>query len=258
MEHSIPRVIVGGLDPNRLVAGKGIRLLEENGVEVIQGIMEKECREMNRRYYTFHEEKRPYVILKWAQTRDGFIDRIRTPGEPPEINWITDENARQLVHKWRSEEQAILVGTGTAAADDPELTVRDWHGRNPLRLVLDLQGRLPGKLRLFNGETPTLVFTCDPENNRKNRKNLEFVHIPGNTDTIAFILDYLHQINIVSLMVEGGAKLLTSFINSGLWDEARVFSTEQDFKEGVRAPQLTANPAREVRISNSLLQFYHR
>jgi len=253
--HSIPEVIIGCRDPNELVAGKGISELKKYGVKIRYGIMEKESRELNRRFITFHEMKRPYIILKWAQTGDGFMDRRRDTGKSHGINWITGKHARQWAHKWRSEEQAILVGTNTAAIDDPQLTVRDWDGRHPLRLVIDMKGRLSPRLKLFDGSTPTMVFTGKP---KKERKNLEFVKVPPGKELLQFILAYLYSIDIQSLIVEGGARLLNSFIESGSWDEARVFSAETDFGKGLEAPLLHQDPLEKIPLHRGVLRIYRK
>ena len=254
-EHHIPEVIMGSIDPNALVAGKGRQDLEAHGVKVRSGILEEECRELNRRFFTFHEKKRPYVILKWAQTGDGFIDILRSEEDPGGIHWITDNQARQWVHKWRSEEQSILVGTNTAAIDDPELTVRDWQGKNPLRLVVDMKGRLPRDLRLFDGSTPTLVFAGKK---KKNLHNVEFVQIPDKGKVIPALLKHLYSIDIQSIIVEGGAALLGSFIENATWDEARVFTSRSAFGKGLKAPVIDQNPCREIPIPCGTLKIYRK
>ena len=251
----IPEVVIGNIDPNKLVAGKGKRYLEKNRLRVRMGVMEDECRELNRRFITFHEKGRPYIILKWAQSRDGFIDRKREKGSNVGINWISDKQARQLVHKWRSEEQAILVGTNTAEIDDPRLTVRDWEGKDPLRLVIDIKGRLSPALKLFDGSTRTLVFTRQP---KTSKKNLEFVEVPEEKDVISFLLSHLHSIDIQSLIIEGGAHLLGSLISMDLWDEARVFSSQHDFGDGLKAPDTGQAQLQEISIGTGSLKIYRK
>ena len=251
--HHIPGVVMGSMDPNILVSGKGMQDLEMHGVKVRSGVLEDECRELNRRFFTFHEKKRPYVILKWAQSWDGFIDTLRSEDDTGGIHWISDPQARQWVHKWRSEEQSIMVGTNTAAIDDPELTVRDWKGRNPLRLVMDMKGRLPGDLKLFDGSTPTMVFTGKEG---KNRHNLAFVKVPGGRETIPFLLEHLYSMDIQSVIVEGGGALLTSFIDLDVWDEARVFSSEKEFGKGLAAPAIRQVSDRATTISSGRLLLY--
>lgn len=253
VETGIPRVVVGTLDPNELVAGRGISRLRDHGVEVYPGIREKECLELNRRFFTHHTKKRPYIILKWAETKDGFIDRERTPGSNGRINWITGSLERQLVHKWRSEEQAILVGTRTALTDDPELTARDWHGRQPLRLVIDRKGKLPGSAKLLDGSTPTVIFS---EKADRQEENIRQVLISTGTDLVEGILDFLYDNGIQSLIVEGGRKTLEGFIKHNLWDEARVFTGDQQFGGGIRAPRLEAEVTEKHPVAGSILSIY--
>ena len=246
IEKNIRDVVIGCMDPNPIIAGNGLRQLEEFGCKVQTGILEKECLDLNKRFFTYHTKKRPWILLKWAQTKDGFIDRERTGNVERGVNWITGKHARQLVHKWRSEVQTILVGTRTALLDDPELTVRDWTGKNPLRLVIDRKGVLPEPLKVFNGATDTLVFTSSDAYTSagvKNRKNLEYVLLPDEKDYIPAILRHLYELEIQSIMVEGGFSLLTSFIESGLWDEARVFTGDVSFGSGVPCPEIPGEPA---------------
>jgi diaminohydroxyphosphoribosylaminopyrimidine deaminase/5-amino-6-(5-phosphoribosylamino)uracil reductase len=253
LEKGIPRVVVGTADPNPAVSGKGISRLRDEGVEVIVGIMETECLELNRRFFTFHEKRRPYVILKWAETKDGFIDRERSPGTDGRINWITGKLERQLVHKWRSEESAILVGTRTARVDDPELTVREWSGRQPLRLLIDRRGKLPGNLKLLDGTCPTVIFT---EMDLKPARNLIPEKIPAGADLPGYILAYLFENDVQSLIVEGGRKTLEGFIRRNLWDEARVFIGDHLFHKGIKAPRLAADQKAEHRLAGSVLRIY--
>jgi len=253
LDRGIPRVVIGTRDPNKAVSGKGISRLRDNGVEVSVGIREKECLELNRRFFTYHVNKRPYIILKWAQTKDGFIDRERGQGTDEKINWITGTLERQLVHKWRSEEQAILVGTRTALTDDPELTVRDWSGRQPLRLVIDRQGKLPGSLKLLDGKTPTAIFS---HKTLKPAENIRQVKIPDHKDMVDGILDFLYESEIHSLIVEGGRETLEGFIRRNLWDEARVFTGDQLFRSGIRAPRLEADASAEHQVAGSMLSIF--
>lgn len=253
LEKGIPRVVVGTRDPNKAVSGNGISRLRDHGVEVSVGIREKECLELNRRFFTYHGSKRPYIILKWAETKDGFIDRERTPGASGNINWITGTLERQLVHKWRSQEQAILVGTRTALTDDPELTARDWSGRQPLRLVIDRKGKLPGSLKLFDGKTPTVIFS---ERALEPVENIRQVKIPGDPDMVDGILDFLYKNEIQSLIVEGGRATLEGFINRNLWDEVRVFTGDQLFRRGIRGPSLEADVSEKHQMAGSMLNIY--
>jgi diaminohydroxyphosphoribosylaminopyrimidine deaminase/5-amino-6-(5-phosphoribosylamino)uracil reductase len=235
VEKQIPKAVIGSIDPFAKVAGKGIEKLKKAGIEVEVGILAKECKELNKRFFTFHEKKRPYVILKWAQTADGFIDIDRTKENYGEPTWITGNEALLRVHKLRAEEDAILVGTNTAEKDNPSLTVRHCKGKNPLRIVLDKNLRLSTNLHLFDHSTPTLVFNAKKE---LIETNTEFIKIDFNRNILSQILATLHQKNCLSLIVEGGKKLLDTFILEDLWDEAHVYSGNKKFESGIAAPVL--------------------
>lgn len=234
VKHQIPRVVIGSRDPFPEVSGNGIKKLKEAGTEVVEDVLKEESDDLNRRFITFHTKKRPYVILKWAQTRDGFIDVARQEHEGERPVWITNDLSRKIVHKWRAEEDAILVGTNTALMDNPRLNIRDWFGKDPLRLVVDRTLRLPGHLSLFDGRVPTVVFT---EKEQPGSPNLHFRKIDFTNLPVA-ILEELYSMNMQSVIVEGGAKLLGSFIQAGTWDEARVFTGTQFFENGVKAPEI--------------------
>jgi diaminohydroxyphosphoribosylaminopyrimidine deaminase/5-amino-6-(5-phosphoribosylamino)uracil reductase len=233
----IPKVVIGIKDPFDEVAGKGIRKLKDAGIEVVLGVLEDECRELNNRFITFHEMKRPYVILKWAQTKDGFIGRKKHDNSEYMPAWITNENLRNLVHKWRTEEQSIMVGTNTALLDNPKLNAREWEGRDPIRIALDKNLRLPETLHIFDGSVPTIIFTSSTKD-AKNIKNTEFVEIDFSRNIALQVCDVLFEKKIQSLFVEGGTKLLQAFIDCGLWDEARIFTGNKEFQDGVKAPEI--------------------
>jgi diaminohydroxyphosphoribosylaminopyrimidine deaminase/5-amino-6-(5-phosphoribosylamino)uracil reductase len=253
IQKKIPHVVIGCTDSFSAVSGKGIQMLKDAGIDVLVGILGKESRELNRRFFTFHEQKRPYVILKWAQTRDGLIDYNREAEPDNRPTWITSESARRLVHLWRSREQAIIVGSVTALKDNPSLTVRDWIGPHPLRIVLDRKNTLPRHLALFDGTTPTLLFTRQED---KTRQNAEQIIIPSDAMPIPYILNTLFEKNIQSLIVEGGAKLLNTFIESKLWDEARVFTGNKWFGSGIKAPCMNKMPFQREILTNSELLIY--
>ncbi len=237
IKMKIPKVVIGMKDPFAEVAGKGIQKLKDAGIEVISGVMEDECRELNKRFITFHEKKRPYIILKWAQTKDGFIGKnCKTPSEY-KPTWITSENLKNLVHKWRTEEQSIMVGTNTALLDNPQLNAREWEGSSPIRIALDKNLRLPETLHIFDGSVPTIIFTSSKKVN-KSIKNTEFVEIDFNRDIALQVCDVLFEKKIQSLFIEGGTMLLQTFIDSGIWDEARIFTGNKEFREGVKAPEI--------------------
>lgn len=236
VEKQIPHVVIGAIDPFSEVAGRGIQKLSKAGIEVEIGVLEKECRELNKRFFTFHEKKRPFVILKWAQTLDGFIDLHRNRENFGEPTWITGDLALRLVHKIRAGEGAVLVGTNTAEKDNPSLTVRHWAGKNPVRAVIDKNLRLSPTLKLFDNTSKTLVF-----NTIKNEatEGIEWIKVDFEREIPTQILEVLHQRNILSVIIEGGKQLLESFIQQNLWDEAHVFIGNTFFYNGIAAPKIT-------------------
>ncbi len=255
LEKNIPKVVVGQKDPNPLVSGRGLSKLKERGVEVIEHCLEKEAEALNKRFNTYHRCNRPYVILKWAQSQDGFIDRDRTLAESNQATWITDDYCRMLVHKWRAEESAILVGTQTALLDNPQLNIRGWTGRNPLRCVIDRKSQLPEHLHLFDGSQPTLVFSMQAG---KEKPNLSICQLSDSTNSVKEMLNHLFKNQILSIIVEGGAQVLQSFIDQNLWDEARIFTGPICFEMGVAAPKLAMTPCEQLETGNSHLHvIYH-
>lgn len=235
IEKQIPRVVIGAADSSPEVAGRGIKKLMEAGIEVVSGVLGQECRELNKRFSTFHEKKRPYIILKWAQTSDGFIDIARESSDYGEPNWITGDLALRLVHKIRAEEDAIIVGTNTALKDNPSLSVRNWAGESSLRIVIDKELKLPETLKFFDGTQKTLIL-----NALKTEKEdlTEWFKLDFSKDILPQILSELFSRKILSLIVEGGRQLLESFIRDGLWDEAHVFSGNKFFFSGIEAPKI--------------------
>lgn len=233
IEHKIQRVVVGNQDPHEKVRGQGTEKLKKSGCEVITGVLEEECSDLNKMFFTYHIKKRPYVILKWAESADGFIDKIRDEKDEIGPNWITNEKSRQLVHKWRAECQAIMVGVNTIKKDNPELNVRSWPGNHPTRVIIDKYNDIPQHAAILNHKVPTIIF-----NPKKNgtEENLQFVKLDSKQDNISSVLNYLHSMNIISLFVEGGARLINDFITNGLWDEARVFRGNTRFHKGIDAP----------------------
>lgn len=260
IEAGISRVCVATTDPNPQVAGKGIEILKNAGIAVELGLLEEEAKHINRRFFTFHTKKRPYIILKWAQTLDGFIDSNRQENEPPE--WITNNECRRLVHKWRTQEMAILVGTNTAAKDNPQLNVRFWHGRNPLRVVLDRTLRVPPESNIFDGSSPTLIVAGKNQGATtradavKSIPNLELLLVDFMKGGERMLLQELYSKNITSLIVEGGTLLLNNFLKRDLWDEARIFFGNRLFKRGVQAPQIPDAPHKNLPIGDTLLHLY--
>ncbi|MGD1839835.1 MAG: bifunctional diaminohydroxyphosphoribosylaminopyrimidine deaminase/5-amino-6-(5-phosphoribosylamino)uracil reductase RibD [Thermonemataceae bacterium] len=230
VEKGVKKVVIGAVDSNPLVGGKGIAKLKAAGIEVLTGVLEEEVRQLNKRFFTFIEQKRPYIILKWAETADGFIAR-----ENFDAKWISNIYARQLVHQWRSEEAGIMVGRQTALYDDPQLNVRLWEGKNPTRIVIDRYQKLPTTLQLFDQQQPTICYTTLVSS---TQKNLQFVQLPEN-DFLPKMLQDLHKQGIQSVIVEGGSILLQQFIKHNYWDEARIFKSPQCFHQGIVAPALS-------------------
>lgn len=253
VKSGIKKVVIACKDPNPVVSGKGIKILKDAGIKVTTGVMEKEAGELNRRFFTFHKAKRPYIILKWAQTPDGFIDIEREQGSNTMPAWITSEQLRPLVHKWRTEEDAIMVGTNTALKDNPKLTAREWAGHDPLRIVIDKDLKLPRELHLFDGTVNTLVLTGKKA---ADRTNLVYCKIDFGKNVLQQLLDELYRRNILSLIVEGGCILIESFINAALWDEARVLTGDKKFIKGVRAPHFPFQPLREELTGNDRISYY--
>jgi len=238
VNSGISRVVIGTLDPNPKVSGRGVEVLQEAGIEVLVGVMEKECRELNKRFFIFQEQKRPYILLKWAQTQDGFMDRKRRDNTESPLQ-ISNTITKQMTHKMRSENQAILVGVNTVLLDNPSLTVRDWTGKSPVRIAIDRQGRIPTNFNLMDGSVRTIIFT---EILRKNEHNLEFIKINFDEHALPNILQNLFEQNIHSVMVEGGASILNIFIEAGLWDEANIEVSPLRIADGVKAPVLNLLP----------------
>jgi diaminohydroxyphosphoribosylaminopyrimidine deaminase/5-amino-6-(5-phosphoribosylamino)uracil reductase len=255
LQTGIPDVVVGTTDPFAQVAGRGIQLLIEGGCHVIEGCLEQACVELNRRFFTFHQKNRPYVILKWAQTVDGFIDIDRSHEHYGQPTWITNDLSRIAVHKMRADESAILVGTNTARKDNPSLTVRDWTGNPPLRLLIDRKMKLPSTLALLDQNIPTVVYTAHEV---ADKKNLEFRKIIFDGTEVAQIVSDLHSRGILSLIVEGGQLLLKTFIDQDLWDEARVFIGKNSFHFGVKAPVFEGRMVKSEELDDSWMFLFNK
>lgn len=254
IEKGIKRVVIGNVDPNPKVAGGGVKKLRNAGVEVEAGCLNDQCWEINKRFFTVQEKSRPYVILKWAQTRDGFIaPKQQETGKP---TWITNSYSKQLVHKWRTGEQAILVGKNTAIKDDPQLNARLWEGSNPVRVVIDrelksFKGNIG--LHLFDKQVKTIVL-C--ENPQENQQNLWFKKVNFEEEVIPQILAILNECGLQSVIIEGGQKTLQRFIDAGFWDEARVFTGDSYFGTGICAPFFKANPNKTLYFEEDELKLY--
>ncbi len=254
IRHGIKRVVIGCIDPFEKVAGDGIEKLKLNGCEVIVGVLEKECMAVNRRFFTFHTKKRPYIILKWAETKDGFIDRIRNDKSKIQPNWITNKYSRQLVHKWRAEEDAILVGTTTVLNDNPKLDVRDWIGNSPTRIIIDRKLRIPKTHHIYHGTVKTIVLT---ELKETAIDSVIFEQIDFSKNVPNEIMTILNKYEVQSLFIEGGMQTLQAFIDAGLWDEARIFNGDSYFKEGLAAPIITGKVVANKSIQSDHLKTIH-
>jgi diaminohydroxyphosphoribosylaminopyrimidine deaminase/5-amino-6-(5-phosphoribosylamino)uracil reductase len=252
ISYNIPEIVVGTKDTSAKVSGKGIAKLQAAGCNVVLSVAEDECRRINRRFFTFHEKKRPYITLKWARSSDGFIDINRKKGDRTGPGWITGKSERILVHKWRASEQAILVGAETVRIDNPQLNVREWKGNSPVRLILTGSGSLPRELAMNNLIGSQVIFSFFPE--KVNLPGSVVVKLDSRESSAVQILDYLYRWGIQSLFIEGGAKVLNHFISSGLWDEARIFYGNQLFKDGVKAPEIKGKLFLKTEFSKSSLE----
>ncbi len=233
IEHNIPNVIIGCVDSFSEVAGKGIEKLKAAECNVDAGILEQEALHLNRRFFTFHNKQRPYIILKWAQSKDGFIDKQRTSNETG-VNWITHQHTKKTTHLWRAQEDAILVGKNTVLNDNPSLTVRATDGNNPIRIVLGKESDFSPSLNIFSNEAETLFFS----------------------DDISSVLTSLHQQNIQSVIIEGGKHVLEQFIEHNLWDEARVLTGDVYFTNGLSAPKLKHSAQKSETIGIDTIDYY--
>jgi diaminohydroxyphosphoribosylaminopyrimidine deaminase / 5-amino-6-(5-phosphoribosylamino)uracil reductase len=252
IENKIPSVIVACRDPFPNVNGKGIEKIKKAGIQVEEGLLETEAKDVNKRFFCFHQHRRPYVILKWAETTDGFIADLSG-----KRLMISNEYSNRLVHKWRSAEASILIGTNTALADNPELTNRSWNGRSPIRLVVDMELKLPSSLKIFNGSTRTIVFNS--LKHEENNQHSYYRFTPG-TSLPLQILNTLYKLNILSVIIEGGAKLLQSFIDTDTWDEARVIrNRSKKIKEGLKAPVIPGQPAMvQEELGTDVIEIYKK
>ena len=251
IKSEIKKVVIGCVDSNVLVAGKGIERLQNAGCEVIVGVLEKECKAHHKRFFTFQTKKRSFIILKWAQTLDAYVAPKNRAIQAP--IWITNEASRQLVHKWRSEEQAILVGTTTVLDDNPRLDVRYWKGEDPVRIVIDKELKIPANLKVYDGSVKTIFIN---ESSTYVKGTIFFEKINFSKPIAIQICEVLFKHNIQSLILEGGTKTIQTFIDENLWDEARVFSGEVHFNNGVNAPTLDVIPTNKENIKGDILKTY--
>lgn len=255
-EHQLKEVFIGLEDPHEKVAGKGIKKLKEAGCKVTVGMLEDECREHHKRFLTYQEKKRPYIILKWAESNDGFLapdSSLRN--DNPEPFWITNPQSKQLVHQWRSQEQAILVGTKTVMEDNPGLTTRDWAGKNPIRVLLDRELKIDQSFQVLDASVKTIVLT-EVINASNYIKGVDYTLVDFSKPLANQICDALYQHNITSIIVEGGAQTLQTFIDENLWDEARVFKGSTCFKSGLPAPKPQGTLRERQQILTDTLSLY--
>ena len=237
-KYNIPRVVIGTLDNSKKVNGKGIEYLKKNNINVVFGVLKNECDELHKNFLCFNKNSRPYIILKWAQSNDKFISPLKKIEKKP--FWISSLKSRQLVHKWRAKEHAILVGYNTIIDDNPKLNIRDWSGHNPTRIVVDLDNNLNEGFNIFNKEATTLKIT-------EKEINLSYPLIDE-------IIKFLFKKNIQSIIVEGGRKTLDLFIKNNIWDEARVFSSNKKLVRGLKAPKINGNIMVKKKIGNDELE----
>lgn len=251
VSNNIPRVVIGTLDTSNKVSGRGISLLRASGCDVVSGILESECRRINRRFFTFHEKKRPYITLKWAQSADGYIDIKRNVDQKGEPNWITGKPERILVHKWRASEQSILVGAGTIRSDHPHLNVRYWKGHDPIRIILSRSGNMENYFTENETNGAFIVFTS---NISMDFKGATRIKLKENTPSSLQVTEYLYNTEIQSLLIEGGTEVISHFIENGLWDEARIFTGKINFNDGVKAPSVSGHINSHISFEKSSLK----
>ena len=253
IEKEIPEVVIGCIDPFSEVSGKGIRMLQEAGIKTKVNILKEDCERLNIRFFTFLQKKRPYIILKWAQSADGFLDKKRKIGDGKKPVRFSDSFSQIAVHKMRAEESAVLVGTNTALLDNPSLTCRLWNGKNPLRIVIDKKLIIPKNFNLSDKSTPTLVYT-NKEN--KNEKNICYQKLNFDENILPQIMSDLYNRGIQSLIVEGGSYLLNSFIQNDLWDKARMERAFILLKKGIPSPCVKGRLSHVQKCKNSVISEY--
>jgi diaminohydroxyphosphoribosylaminopyrimidine deaminase/5-amino-6-(5-phosphoribosylamino)uracil reductase len=249
ISKKISRVVIGCRDPNELVDGRGIEKLLSAGVQVELGILQKECIEINKRFFTYIQKRRPFILLKWAQTFDGFIGKVNSR------QFISNDLSNRLTHKWRSEEAGILIGTNTALLDDPALTVRLWTGHQPVRILIDLNLRLPSTLKMFGSPGKIIIFNTKEE---RSDEQVEYIKLDPSISVVPQLIRVLHRMEIQSIMVEGGAKLLQTFIQEGVWDEARIVTNKNMILgDGIKAPAIKhARLVREETMDTDLIHYF--
>ncbi len=256
IRFKIPHVVIGTTDSNSKVAGRGIQKLKDAGCNVTLGLLQKECQKHHKRFLTFHQKKRPYIILKWAETLDRLIAPEKEKrNEKAQPYWITNKYSRQMVHKWRSEEQAILVGTNTVLEDNPKLNVRTWNGKSPTRIILDKDLKVKGDYHIFDQYTKTIIIT-QQNNMRLQEEGIDYEIIDFSKNIGQQVCEVLQKQDIISVLIEGGSKTIQTFIDANLWDEARVFTGSIAFGNGLKAPRLSNRVATSKQIESDTLTIY--
>jgi len=259
IEKGIKNVVIGCIDPFSKVAGNGIKKLKAAGCKVTLGILEKECIASHKRFFTFHTKKRPYIILKWSKTLDNYIGikqkNTNVNNATPVI--ITNQYSRQLTHKWRTEEQGILVGTNTVIHDNPKLNARHWQGNNPTRIIIDQHLRIPKDYAIYDDGTVKTIIICGNHNNTVLDKTICYEQIDFSKNIASQLCKVIYKHNIQSVIVEGGTQTLQTFIDENLWDEARIFTAKKNLRSGVKAPEIKGFLAEKSNETGDQLQILH-
>ncbi len=255
LQHKIPTIVVGNIDVNPKVATKGIEILKSNGCEVKTGVLENECYQLNKRYFTFLQQHRPYIILKWAQTLDGFMDIDVSLKEKGESYWITNEALRYKVHKWRAEEDAIYVGANTVYNDNPQLNIRYGSGKNPIRISFFNEKIKNTLYHFFDNKQPTIIFNTLYD---KKDGNVQYVKLSNPANYIEEMLHYLYEIKSQSIIIEGGKKTLEKFILKNSWDEARILIGNKVFGKGLSAPSIPFSPHKIETIEDDKILYIQK
>lgn len=249
ISNEIPRAVIGCRDPFGQINGKGIERLRNAGIDVVEGIMTEQCIDLNKRFFTRIQKQRPYIILKWAQTSDGFF----APADRSQ-KWISSQNAKQLVHQWRTEEDAVLVGKNTVLADNPRLNSREWPGRDPIRIVIDRRLELPENFNVFDQSQDTIIFN---EKKTDLVDRIKYLELEDFDNLLPQLIAYqLYLMDIQSLIVEGGAETLNLFIKAGLWDEVRVFTGPQNWNSGIPAPKFFGKQGETKNVGADVLNIW--
>ncbi len=252
IKHKIPKIVIGVKDPNRIINRDGIAKLKNAGCKIILNIMKKECIHLNKRFFTFHEKKRPYIILKWARSLDGYVTPISNQKKSKKIFWITNPLSIQRAHKLRSNEDGIIVGVNTIINDDPKLTLRNWKGNHPKRYIIDPNLRIPKKSKILNDKHPVKILNSTKSLIENNKE-----WIKCNLNNVSNILNLLYKENLQSVIVEGGAKTIQYFIDENLWDEAQVFTGNKLIKKGLKEPKLDIKESHIEKIGYDKLSFFY-